>query len=366
MRIVLAPDSFKGSATATEVVAALASGIEHSAPDSIIIEQPLSDGGEGTLELLLHHGFSLHTLMVPGSWGTPTEASFALSTHTAVIESAQAFGFLPGATSAHALEASSAGVGALILAALDHAPGEILLTVGGTSGTDAGIGMLQALGARCTDVDGLEIGPGGGALAELVSVDVSGLDPRLATTRVRVLTDVINTLLGPSGAAASFAPQKGADALAVGVLQEGLARVASVIDSDAAMTPGSGAGGGLAYAAMAMLGARQESGARAMIELTGVADNIQSADLVVTGEGSFDNQSLGGKITGAIIDLATSHDVPVVVVCGVAQPGMERPGVRVIEIGAMAPSRQASIDHPEEYLRVAGTLIGEFDPSGSA
>lgn len=360
MKIVLAPDSFKGSLSATEVVDAVAEGIRESAPGAVITLQPLADGGEGTLDVLSHHGFTIHTLTVPDSWGTPVTARFASRDGVVVIESAQAFGFLPGATATNALEASSAGVGFIILEALSQGPTEILLTVGGTSGTDGGFGMLRALGAVGRDNEGREVGAGGGALAALESLDLSGLDSRLAKTRVRVLTDVTNPLLGSTGAAAVFGPQKGADEDAVVALEAGLARFSGLVGPDVAGRPGAGAGGGLAFAAMAALAASQQSGATAMIEITGVSDDLEGADLVVTGEGSFDSQSLGGKIPGVVIELARSRNIPVVVVCGVSPITEKIPGVTVIAISAGAPSIQESIDHPVVYLRDAGREIGRL------
>ena len=360
MKIVIAPDSFKGSLPATGVVEAVAEGIRESAPGAVLIAQPLSDGGEGTLDVLVHHGFEIHTVTVPGSWGEPVVASFASRHGVVVIESAQAFGFLPGATASQALEASSAGVGQVIREALESDPAEILLTVGGTSGTDGGFGMLRALGARGLDDQGNDIGQGGGALRTLASLDLSGLDPRLSKTRLRVLTDVTNPLLGATGAAAVFAPQKGADPDAVALLEGGLARLAELVGHDVAGRPGAGAGGGLAFGAMAALGASQESGAKAMIELTGVGAEMNGADLVVTGEGSFDAQSLGGKITGVVIEHARSQNISVVVVCGVSQMTAAVTGVTVIEISASAPTIQESIDRPAVYLREAGRTIGRL------
>jgi glycerate 2-kinase len=364
MKIVIAPDSFKGSLSAAGVVEAVAEGIRESAPGAVLIAQPLSDGGEGTLDVLVHHGFEIHTVTVPGSWGEPVVASFASRDGVVVIESAQAFGFLPGATASQALEASSAGVGQVIREALESDPAEILLTVGGTSGTDGGFGMLRVLGARGLDNQGYDIGQGGGALLTLDSVDLTGLDPRLSRTRVRVLTDVTNPLLGSTGAAAVFAPQKGADPEAVALLDAGLARLAALVGQEMADRPGTGAGGGLAFAAMAALGASQESGATAMMEITGLGTEMKDANLVVTGEGSFDAQSLGGKITGAVIERARSQNIPVVVVCGVSPMSAELSGVTVIEISASAPSIQESIDNPELYLREAGRTIGGMITEG--
>lgn len=364
MKIVLAPDSFKGSLSATKVASVLAEGIRDSAPEALIVSQPLSDGGEGTLEVLSHHGFDIHTVTVPDSWGNPVAASFALRDGTAVIESAQAFGFLPGATPTQALNASSVGVGALILEALAHEPTDILLTVGGTSGTDGGAGMLRSLGAVFLDAHGESVGSGGGALRALSSIVLSGLDPRLSRTRFRVLTDVTNPLLGPTGAAAVFGPQKGADQQGVDLLEQGLARWAALLGAAAASLPGAGAGGGLGFAALAALGATQESGALVMMELTGVDREMEDADLVVVGEGSFDAQSLGGKIAGVVMEQARSRSIPVVVVCGVSQMVDTIAGVTVIAISAIAPSIEESIKNPAVYLPDAGRRIGEMVSRG--
>jgi glycerate kinase len=224
--------------------------------------------------------------------------------------------------------------------------------------------MLRVLGAEGLDNQGNEVSEGGGALLTLASVDLSGLDPRLAKTRLRVLTDVTNPLLGPSGAAAVFAPQKGADSEVIALLDAGLAHLAALLGQEVAERPGTGAGGGLAFAAMAALGASQESGATAMIEITGLGDELEGADLVVTGEGSFDAQSLGGKITVVVIEHARSQNIPVVVVCGVSQVAEPIAGVTVIAISAGASSIQESIDNPGVYLREAGREIGRLATEG--
>lgn len=357
MKIVLAPDSFKSSLSAGAVSGALAEGIRLVDPSHEVIEHPLADGGEGTLDVLAALGFKAHEAAVHNSWGAPITGSWALRGTTAVIESAQAFGFLPGATPGDALAASSAGVGELILAALEHSPSDMVLFVGGTSGTDGGVGMLQALGARATDASGAEIAPGGGNLHSLSSLDTATLDPRLAAVRITVATDVTNPLLGEGGAAKVFAPQKGADSAAVEALEAGLTRAAEVIGARYAAVAGSGAGGGLAFGALSALGAERASGATTLMAMTGFEGKLEGADLVVTGEGSFDDQSVTGKTTGSVIAAANQRGIPVVVVCGVSRLEAAGPNVSVLEISRGLPSAQASLDNARVLLVAAGSEI---------
>lgn len=357
MKILLAPDSFKGSLSATAVCSALATGLRRGHNNLDVIEHPLADGGEGTLDVLERAGFTRHSTRVHNSFGDMVTASLALRDTTAVIESAEAFTFLPDATPADALLASSAGVGELILAALDHRPEDIILFVGGTSGTDAGMGMLQALGAVARDSTGGAIAPGGAGLRDIATLDTTTLDSRLAGVRMTVASDVTNPLLGEHGAARIFAPQKGADPASVEVLEEGLTRVAHVMGSSYATLPGSGAGGGLAYGALAALGARIESGAGVLMAMSQFEDNLQGADLVITGEGSFDDQSVAGKITGAVISKAQDLEIPVVVVCGVSRITHPVPGVEVVEISAGQPNLQASMDRAGSLVQDAGERI---------
>jgi len=360
MKIVLAPDSFKSSLSALRVSAALAEGIRRVDDRHDLIEHPLADGGEGTLDVCVGQGFSLQRATVQDSWGAPITASWAVREGTAVIESAQAFGFRPGATAADALSASSAGVGELMLAALHHGCTRIVLFVGGTSGTDAGVGMLRALGARATNAIGGDIAPGGQGLVDLAGFDTTGLDSRLSGVDITVASDVTNPLLGAKGAAHIFAPQKGADPAAVEILEAGLSRAAQVICARHAGLPGSGAGGGLAYGALAGLGARLESGAGAVIAMTDFEGSLAGVDCVVTGEGSFDDQSLAGKITGTVIAHAKERGIPVVVVCGVARVTQPVAGLQVVEISAGVGSLQESITRAEELLRNAGVQILEL------
>jgi glycerate kinase len=255
----------------------------------------------------------------------------------------------------------------LIRHALDAGVGEILLGVGGTASTDGGAGMLEELGVRFTDASGMPLGAGGGALVNLRHVDLTGLDSRLGKIRLRLLSDVDNPLLGPKGAAQMFSPQKGADPQAVAELDEGLRTLSTVIDPATADLPGSGAGGGLGYAAMAVLGAVQESGARVIMDRVDLEEQLATADLVVTGEGSFDDQSLGGKITGQVLAMAARHNVPSLVVCGVEALATrdvlaDYTVISVIALSECEPDLARSMANARALLVRAGERIGLFLP----
>jgi glycerate kinase len=361
MKILIAPDSYKGSLSATEVAAALSRGLRSVLPDSSVKEQPLSDGGEGTIEVLRSCGFQLHEADITDHQGRPITASYALKGRTAVIESAEACPFEPGATPHHALGATTRGVGMLIKKALEHPVSHIMLTLGGTATTDGGLGMLHELGAKATDKNGVALGPGGGALVDLAHIDLSNLDARLAGISFTVLTDVDNPLLGPRGATAVFAPQKGADARAQEILEKGMKNFSDLLDPIAARQPGTGAGGGLGYAAQVGLGATGASGAHTMMDLVDVFG--ESYDLIITGEGSFDDQSLHGKIPGAIIEHATTRGTPVLVVCGVAgitdaTALQDATVVAVLALSSFEPDRAASLANASQILETVGQWIG--------
>jgi len=321
MRILIASDKFKGSATGAEVAEALALGIREIIPDAEIEAVPVADGGEGTVDAALASGFEAVTVSVTGPTGEAVAARFAVHGADAVIEMAAASGLdvLPGGVKA-ALTATSRGTGELITAALDRGCTTIVLGVGGSANTDGGAGMLQALGVSLRAGDG-DMPPGGAALVALDSIDVAGLDPRIADATIVLASDVDNPLLGDRGAAAVFAPQKGASADDVAALEAGLSRFAALLEVQAgvrpsAELPGAGAAGGVGYAALAVLGARREPGIDVIQRITGLGERIVDADLVITGEGSLDDQSLGGKTPLGVAAAARAAAVPVVAVCG--------------------------------------------------
>ncbi|HKT56711.1 MAG TPA: glycerate kinase [Microbacterium sp.] len=322
MRILIASDKFKGSLTGSEVASALAEGIRNADAGIHVDAVPVADGGEGTVAAALAVGFTAVNATVTGPTSGSVTAQFAVKDDQAIIEMAAASGLdvLPGGILAP-LTATSRGTGDLIRAALDHGCTTIILGVGGSACTDGGAGMLQALGARLTDVNGREVAPGGAALADLASVDLSDLDDRLTHAHVVLAGDVDNPLLGERGAPAVFAPQKGATPQDVALLDAALGHYAALLVTqpgvrDVVDAPGAGGAGGVGYAAMAVLGAERRPGVEVVQELTGLAARVASADLVITGEGSLDEQSLGGKAPIGVAQVAKDAGVPVIAICG--------------------------------------------------
>ena len=323
MRIVVAPDKFKGSLTASEAARIIGAALRACAPEATIVEHPVADGGEGTVDLAVRSGFAPIVRQVPGPLGTPVSATYALRQREAVIEMASAAGLalLPDGPDDHtAARASTHGVGVLVVDALDRGADRIVLGVGGSASTDGGAGLLVALGARVLDAEGRPVAPGGAALVMGARLDVSGLDSRLRGTDLVMACDVDNPLVGPRGAARVFSPQKGASAATVGRLEEALmhwsALVAAETGADLASAPSAGAAGGTAYAALALLGARLKPGVDLLLELSGFARVVAGADLVVVGEGSLDAQTLGGKGPAGVAAAARESGASVVAVVG--------------------------------------------------
>jgi glycerate kinase len=342
MRIVIAPDKFKGSLSAPDVARHLEEGLRKGSATAAgpgplevmgtleVLRIPVADGGEGTLDAAVGSGFTRRRAVVSGPTGQPLTAEFAVRGREAVIEMAAASGLavLPGYDggrpgSASARAASSLGTGELIRAALDAGCRQIILGVGGSANTDGGAGVLQGLGARLLDAAGNELPLGGAALADLAAIDFSGFDTRLEESRFILASDVDNPLLGPEGAAAIFGPQKGATAADVGELDAALANFVQVLAAEigpravkAASAPGAGAAGGVGYAAIAALAASRRPGIDVVLEFTRLAERLAGADLVITGEGSLDEQSLLGKTPMGVARAAAAAGVPVLAVCG--------------------------------------------------
>jgi glycerate 2-kinase len=366
MRVVVAPDKFKGSATAAQVAASLAAGLRRVRPDLDIAEVAVADGGDGTVAAALAAGFTPVRMTAEGPVGAPVETTFALRRGTAVIEMADVAGLrrLPASGPAP-LIASTYGVGQVIRAALDAGAGAIVLGIGGSATTDGGAGMVQALGVGLADDQGNELRRGGAALAGLSTVDSSGLDQRMAATDVLVASDVNNPLLGPSGAAAVFGPQKGASCADIGVLEDGLARWAALtkaaIGRDVAAMPGAGAAGGTGFAALAYLGGRLVPGAELMLDLTGFMGALENADLVITGEGSLDRQTLGGKAPVGVARAAASRGVPVLVVAGrvaLTRAELNKAGfARAYSLADLEQDQTASMARAGELLEQVGAQI---------
>jgi len=329
MKIILAPDSFKGTYSAQEVAGAFAGGISRVFPGAELVSLPLADGGEGTLDVLLQavNGVrkscpSLDPL------GRKIAVDFGLLPQgEALIEMARSSGLaLLSPAERNPWIAGTYGLGLVIRAALDEGVRALTLTVGGSATVDGGVGMARALGCRFLDSQGRGLNDEGGRVLSLIArIDPGPADSRLHGLRVRALCDVRNPLLGPSGAARVFAPQKGADPAMVELLETGLAnlslRIREDLGLDVASIPGSGAAGGLGAATVAFLGGSLVPGIRYVLETLGFDSALAGADLVITGEGSFDSQSLGGKVISGVLEKAGRAGVPVIVICGRKESG---------------------------------------------
>ena len=324
--VMICLDKFRGSLSAAAAGAALADGLRSVRPELEVTVLPVADGGEGTVEAVLAAGWTAVACRVTGPDGRPVDARLAVRGDRAVVELAQASG-LALLDRPQPLTAGTRGTGELVRAALDHGCRHVVLAVGGSASTDGGAGLLQALGAKVLDGDGAEVPPGGAALRSVARVDLSGLDPRLAGCAITLASDVDNPLLGPSGAAAVFGPQKGATADDVGVLERGLARwadrVAAATGSDLSAAPGAGAAGGAGFAALAVLGALRRPGIDVVLDELEADRCLATAGLVVVGEGRLDEQSLHGKAPVGVA-ARTPPGVPVVAVSGQCTVPAER------------------------------------------
>ncbi len=358
MRLVAAPDSFKGSVSAADAAAALAAGWRSVRPGDQVIELPLADGGEGTLEVLAATSQRSwwHSARVSGPGDRQLTArwlEFERNVH--VVELASAAGLTQLAVLAP-LRAHSYGVGELIGQAMDAGARQVVLTLGGSACTDGGSGALAALGARFLDRAGHELPLGGGPLTELASIDLTTLR-HPPPAGIRCLTDVTSPLLGPSGAAAVFGPQKGATPSDINLLEAGLARLAELLGGDPD-APGAGAAGGTAYGLAAAWGADIALGAPEIASIAGLPQALADADLVITGEGQYDTTSGSGKVVGTVLALAAEAGVPAAVVAGVLAAQLP-PGVQGIELTSLAGNREASMSESPGWLREAGRILAE-------
>ncbi len=322
-RVLIAADKFKGSLTAVQVAERVTAGLRRVVPGLEVEALPVADGGDGTVDAAVAAGFERREVRVAGPLGDEVTAAFALRGTTAVVEMAEASGLqrLPAGVFAP-LTSSTYGSGELLRAALDAGARTIVFGVGGSATTDGGAGMLAALGARFLDEDGEPVPPGGGGLAELARADLSGLDPRLSAVELVLASDVDNPLTGPKGAPAVYGPQKGASPADVATLDAALAHFAKVLEADAgpraaehAAAPGAGAAGGIGYGAL-LLGARFRPGIEVMLDVLGFAPALERADVVITGEGSLDEQTLHGKAPAGVAAAARAAGRTVVAVCG--------------------------------------------------
>ncbi|MGO2328431.1 glycerate kinase [Glutamicibacter arilaitensis] len=352
LNVAIVPDSFKGSARASEVAAALADGFAKGAAsrkrDVEITAVPFADGGEGTLEALIDAwGTEAISVQTTDALGRPVESRLGLSADgkIAVVEAAEAAG-LPQVSDVERrpLEATTYGLGALVSRALELGVSQIILCLGGSATTDGGTGLLAALGASFLDADGAKLPAGGGTLQNLAAIDASGLDPRAANVQWQIACDVTNPLLGAKGAAAVFGPQKGASQEQVQLLDAGLARLADVLEADTGRKlreqPGMGAAGGLAISLGTYYQVDLVPGWDLVAKVLGAHGILQGADLVLTGEGRLDSQSLDGKVVSGVLQ-AAGENAEVIVVAG-------------------------SVDLPDEQLEESGILAAYSIAPGPA
>ncbi|MGC0419957.1 glycerate kinase [Embleya sp. AB8] len=367
MRIVFAPDSFKGTVPADLAAAALAEGWLHERPGDEVVLVPLADGGEGTLDAVARAvpgAVRVPVLGAPGPDGRAVDAAWLrMPDGSGVVELAGVSGLPLLGGALDPMGAHTVGLGMVLRSALRDGVSALVVAVGGSASTDGGSGALAALGARFRAADGRELPYGGGALARLAAIDRTRLAPP-PPGGVQILTDVTNPLLGPAGAAAVFGPQKGASADQVADLDAGLARLADLLGGDPG-APGAGAAGGTAYGLAAAWHAVIVPGATRVAELAGLPAALADADLVITGEGRFDATSMRGKVVGTVLDLAhRAADTPVALVAGsIAAP--PPPSVTAsIGLADLAGSATAAQTDAVRWLRRAGTeLAGRIRPN---
>ncbi len=391
--VVVASDAFKGSLTSLEVGDAVRLGLLDVVPAARVLVVPVADGGEGTVAAALAAGFDAVQVEVRGPTGEPVSATLAWrpggTGRTVVVEMADACGLgrLPGGIPAP-LTASSRGLGEALSAALDLGPDPVVVGVGGSASTDGGAGLLAALGARLLDADGNDLPDGGAALAGLDRLDLSGLDPRPSTTTLVLAADVDSPLLGPTGAAAVFAPQKGATPDDVAALEAALTHWADVVAaalpvpkstnwsqqgqqpvresttwSQQGQQPGGGAAGGVGFALLTVLGAQRRSGVDVVLDLVGLDAALGGADLLITGEGALDEQTLAGKAVSGVARRAREAGIPAVAVCGrltLDDDGLATLGLRAAyPLSDLEPDQRKSIEDAANLLRHTGRRIAQ-------
>jgi glycerate kinase len=319
--VLIASDKFKGSLTAAQVADAVGAGVRRARPDVHVESVPVADGGDGTVAAALAAGFQLVPVVASGPTGEPVHTGFARSADVAVVEMADVAGLvrLPGGIPAP-LTSSSRGVGEVVAAAVAAGCRTVVLGIGGSASTDGGAGLLAGLGARLLDGNGVPVPDGGAALTRIASIDLAAVGELMDGVHLVLASDVDNPLTGPAGAAAVYGPQKGASSEEVRELDDALTHFADIIAAttgvDHRCHAGAGAAGGTGFAALAVLGAEFRPGVALVLELVGFDDRVSDADLVVTGEGALDEQTLHGKAPAGVAAAARAAGVPVVAVCG--------------------------------------------------
>jgi glycerate kinase len=331
VKVVVAPNAFKGSLSASQAASAIASGVREVFPEAEVVEVPVADGGEGTVEALVSaHRGDYRTAEVEGPLGDPVKAMYGLieAGRTGVVELASASGLTLIANERRdPRKTSTYGFGQLLEEVRAAGVAQVIAGIGGSATNDGGAGMAHALGFRLLDAAGIELPRGGAALARLERIDPSGFDPRWQSVNVMVACDVTNPLTGPQGASAVYGPQKGADGEMVRELDAALAKLAAVIERDlgkrVADVPGAGAAGGAGAGLIAFLDARLVPGAPLVVEASGFDAELEGADLVITGEGRADAQTAYGKAPGEVAKRAKEARIPVLLIAGSKGPGWE-------------------------------------------
>jgi glycerate kinase len=375
-RVLIAPDKFKGSLTAAEVARAVGSGVRRVRADAKVCEVPVADGGDGTLAAAVAAGYVAVPVTVAGPTGEPVRTSYARRGERAVVELADACGLvrLPGGQPAP-LSASSRGAGEVVAAAVRAGCREVVLGIGGSASTDGGAGLLRGLGAAVRDAGGRDLPEGGSALTCVATIDLEPVRELLAGVRVTVACDVDNPLTGAHGAAAVYAPQKGATPRQVAELDAALGRWAGLIGAatgtDLRNDRGAGAAGGVGYAVRAVLGATLRPGIDLVLDLVDFPAHLAGADLVITGEGALDTQTLRGKAPVGVAAAARVEGVPVVAVCGLSslsEHDLSPTGiVAAYPLIDLEPDPRRCLTHAASLLEQLGAHIAETrleDPNG--
>ena len=324
MRIVIAPDSFKESLSASKVALAISAGIKRIDPETEVVPIPMADGGEGTVEALVTAtSGKIISVQSVDALNRPISSFYGVlgNGKTAVIEMAGASGIeLLSPEERNPLVASTYGTGLLLKAALDAGYAEIIIGIGGSATNDGGAGMAQALGFKLLDENGVQIGLGGGTLQNLSQIDCSGIHPYLLSAKITVASDVQNPLIGCSGATWVYGPQKGANPEMNEILEKGMGHYAEILKKtfnvDYSYIPGAGAAGGLGAGLMAFCKAQIRPGFELIAELTKLEQQINEANLVITGEGRIDEQTVYGKTISGIVQLCKKHHVPLIALAG--------------------------------------------------
>ncbi len=362
MKVVIAPNTFKGSLSAPEAAAAIARGVREAFPDAEVVEVPVADGGDGTVEALVSaHRGEYRTVEVEGPLGDPVQATYGLieAGRTGVVELASASGLtLIPAERRDPRKTSTYGFGQLLEAVRAAGVERIIAGIGGSATNDGGVGMAQALGYRLLDSAGADLPRGGAALARLARIDSSGFDPAWRSVKVMVACDVTNPLTGPLGASAVYGPQKGADEAAIRELDAALANFAAVIERElgkkVADVPGAGAAGGAGAGLIAFLDATLVPGATLVVGASGFDAKLKDADLVITGEGQADAQTGYGKAPGEVAKRAKAARIPVLLIAGSKGPGWE--ALRGLGVTAVVTLDEEG-DNLQQLMRDAGQLL---------